>query len=168
MRVFSHNLQYDCINAPLELNNKPQSWWRDRNGAKHFFWAGAKTNNRSHTCQCGIDGDCVDPSYKCNCDAMKSYEMTDSGNLLIVTIPKSNLCIIINMHASLYRFLTGYLTDKSLLPVTRLSYGRIIPGASGKYTLGKFECSGRVTRDDDAISSNNSSSRPFPRAADLA
>jgi len=37
------------------------------------------------------------------------------------------------------------VTEKSLLPVTRLNFGRIAPGASGKNTLGKFECSGRTT-----------------------
>ena len=37
------------------------------------------------------------------------------------------------------------MTEKSLLPVTRLNFGRIAPGASGRHTLGKFECSGRVT-----------------------
>jgi hypothetical protein len=30
------------------------------------------------------------------------------------------------------------------LPVTRLNFGRIAPGANGKHTLGKFECSGRT------------------------
>ena len=39
----------------------------------------------------------------------------------------------------------GYVTEKSMLPVTRLNFGRIAPGASGKHTLGKFECSGRTT-----------------------
>jgi len=39
----------------------------------------------------------------------------------------------------------GYVTEKSLLPVTRLNFGRIAPGASGRHTLGKFECSGRTT-----------------------
>ena len=37
------------------------------------------------------------------------------------------------------------MTEKSLLPVTRLNFGRIAAGASGRHTLGKFECSGRVT-----------------------
>ena len=39
---------------------------------------------------------------------------------------------------------SGYVTEKTLLPVTRLNFGRIAPGASSKHTLGKFECSGRV------------------------
>ena len=39
----------------------------------------------------------------------------------------------------------GYVTEKSLLPVTRLNFGRIAPGANGKHSLGKFECSGRTT-----------------------
>jgi len=40
---------------------------------------------------------------------------------------------------------SGYVTEKTILPVTRLNFGRIAPGANGKHTLGKFECSGRVT-----------------------
>ena len=37
------------------------------------------------------------------------------------------------------------MTDKDLLPVTRLNFGRIFPGSNGKHTLGKFQCSGRKT-----------------------
>ena len=40
---------------------------------------------------------------------------------------------------------SGYVTEKTLLPVTQLNFGRIAPGANGKHTLGKFECSGRST-----------------------
>ena len=39
----------------------------------------------------------------------------------------------------------GYVTDKELLPVTKLNFGRIAIGSSGKHTLGKLECSGRTT-----------------------
>ena len=39
----------------------------------------------------------------------------------------------------------GYVTDKSVLPMTQLNFRRIGPGASGKFTLGKLECSGRTT-----------------------
>jgi hypothetical protein len=42
-------------------------------------------------------------------------------------------------------FLSGFITDKTLLPVTQLNFGRIAPGAIGKHKLGKFECSGSAT-----------------------
>jgi len=73
--------QYDCFSAPFELNGVVQSWWNDRNGAERYFWAGANTNNNQHTCQCGIDGNCADPSQKCNCDAMAVVQLTDNGIL---------------------------------------------------------------------------------------
>jgi len=38
----------------------------------------------------------------------------------------------------------GYMADKEALPVTQLHFGRSsLAGSSGRYTLGKLECSGR-------------------------
>ena len=47
----------------------------------------------------------------------------------------------------LHLFLTkGFITDKEALPVTELHFGRNqLSGSSGRYTLGKLECSGRST-----------------------
>ena len=72
--------QYDCFSAPLEFGGVQESWWNDRNGVERYFWAGA--NNNQHTCQCGIDGNCADPSQKCNCDAMAVVQLTDNGRPL--------------------------------------------------------------------------------------
>ena len=42
--------------------------------------------------------------------------------------------------------LKGFITDKEALPVTELHFGRSqLSGSSGKYTLGKLECSGKST-----------------------
>ena len=71
--------QYDCFGAPFHFDGEAQSWWNDRNGGERYFWAGANTNNNSHTCQCGINNNCVDPSQKCNCDAMAFVQVNDSG-----------------------------------------------------------------------------------------
>jgi hypothetical protein len=39
----------------------------------------------------------------------------------------------------------GVITDKSILPITRLNFGRtILEGSSGVHTLGRFECTGQV------------------------
>lgn len=39
----------------------------------------------------------------------------------------------------------GIITDKSVLPITRLNFGRtILEYSSGVHTLGRFECSGQV------------------------
>ena len=75
--------QYDCFGAPLEFTGEAQSWWNDRNGAQRYFWAGANTNNNNqHTCQCGIEGNCIDTKLKCNCDAMAFVQVNDNGRLL--------------------------------------------------------------------------------------
>jgi hypothetical protein len=39
----------------------------------------------------------------------------------------------------------GVITDKSILPITQLNFGRtILEGSSGVHTLGRFECTGQV------------------------
>ena len=39
----------------------------------------------------------------------------------------------------------GVITDKSVLPITRLNFGRtILENSSGVYALGRFECTGQV------------------------
>ena len=72
------DVQYDCFSAPLEFSGVQESWWNDRSGVQRYFWAGPY-NNDQHTCQCGIDKNCVDPSQKCNCDAMAIVQLNDNG-----------------------------------------------------------------------------------------
>ena len=74
-------LQYDCFGAPLEFSGVQESWWNDRNGVQRYFWAGSNTNNNQHTCQCGIDGNCVESFMKCNCDSAAPEQLVDSGKL---------------------------------------------------------------------------------------
>ena len=69
--------QYDCYFAPLEFNTVPYSWWNDKSGTAQYFWAGS--NSTVHTCQCGIDGNCVDPGVNCNCDSAAPVQLTDYG-----------------------------------------------------------------------------------------
>ena len=40
----------------------------------------------------------------------------------------------------------GIITDKTVLPITRLNFGFILPsrGSSSAHTLGRFECTGQV------------------------
>jgi hypothetical protein len=41
--------------------------------------------------------------------------------------------------------LLGVITDKSVLPITRLNFGRTqLESSSGVHTLGRFECTGQV------------------------
>ena len=49
-------------------------------GNAQYFWAGNNTDG-IHTCQCGIDGDCVNNSFKCNCDAAAPIPLVDDGKI---------------------------------------------------------------------------------------
>ena len=74
-------IQYDCFSAPLRFGGVQESWWSDRNGVARYFWAGANARNNQHTCQCGINRNCVDPNVKCNCDSMATRQLNDTGQL---------------------------------------------------------------------------------------
>ncbi|KAK4011391.1 hypothetical protein OUZ56_020505 [Daphnia magna] len=112
------SIKYDCNYAPLELNDVAYAWWNDKYGNPQYYWAGS--NNSVHTCQCGIDGNCVDPAAKCNCDAAAPVQLTDDG----------------------------VVTNKEVLPITKLNFGRTqFETSSGVHTLGPFECTGQVVVD---------------------
>nr|CAH0105711.1 unnamed protein product [Daphnia galeata] len=109
------SIQYDCNYAPLEFNGVTYSWWNDKEGNAKFFWTGSDSS--VHTCQCGIDGNCIDPNAKCNCDATLPIPQVDSG----------------------------VITDKEILPISRLNFGRTpLETSSGIHTLGRYECTGKV------------------------
>ena len=76
---FNELIQYDCFGAPFEFNGEAQSWWNDRNGVQRYFWAGTNNKYNQHTCQCGIDNNCVDTKSKCNCDSLTFKQLTDKG-----------------------------------------------------------------------------------------
>ncbi|XP_046451016.1 uncharacterized protein LOC124199278 [Daphnia pulex] len=110
------SIKYDCYFAIFEFDNIAYSWWNDKNGNEKYFWAGMNTD--VHTCQCGIDGNCVEASTKCNCDSSAPVQLVDDG----------------------------VIADKSVLPITRLNFGRTqLASSSGVHTLGRFECTGQVT-----------------------
>ncbi|EFX82526.1 hypothetical protein DAPPUDRAFT_27396, partial [Daphnia pulex] len=108
------SVKYDCYYTPFELNGVAYSWWNDREGNAQYFWSGSNTDG-VHTCRCGIDGNCVDSAVKCNCDTISPIQLVDDGMSVI--------------------------TDKNVLPVTRLNFGRTqLETSSGVHTLGRFEC----------------------------
>ncbi|XP_046643658.1 uncharacterized protein LOC124328873 isoform X2 [Daphnia pulicaria] len=109
------SIRYDCNFAPFEHSGIAYGWWNDKDGNAKYFWSGDNTN--IHTCQCGIDQNCVESTDKCNCDSAAPLQLFDSG----------------------------IITDKSVVPMTRLNFGRTqLNTSSGVHTLGKLECSGRV------------------------
>jgi hypothetical protein len=119
----------------LEFNLISYSWWNDRNGNAKTFWAGGNTD--VHLCQCGLVGNCVDSSSKCNCDSAAPVQLTDDG---IRTIISST-----NLIYDYYLKYSGVVTDKEVLLVTRLNYGRTqLETSSGIHQLGRFECTGQV------------------------
>jgi hypothetical protein len=62
----------------LEFGNIEYAWWNDKDGNAQNVWSGNNTNG-IHTCQCGIDGNCVDPALKCNCDSAAPVQLVDDG-----------------------------------------------------------------------------------------
>ncbi|XP_057370159.1 uncharacterized protein LOC130691262 [Daphnia carinata] len=117
--VCQQSIQVDCYDAAFEFNSVPYAWWNDRNGDPRYFWSGMNNNSsgRYHTCQCGLDGSCKDKSLSCNCDSDLAIELSD----------------------------VGILSEKDLLPVTKLNFGRTIaPTSMNRHTLGRLECNGKV------------------------
>ncbi|XP_046633654.1 uncharacterized protein LOC124313031 isoform X2 [Daphnia pulicaria] len=109
------SIKYDCYYAPFEFDKIAYAWWNDRNGNAKYFWSGGNTD--VHTCQCGIDNNCVDATLECNCDATAPAQLADNG----------------------------IITDKNVLPITRLNFGRTqLASSTGVHTLGRFQCSGQV------------------------
>lgn len=83
--VFILIAQYECHYAPFEFNNVPFAWWNDRNGNPQYFWTGSFEKG-IHACQCSIDGNCVDASVLCNCDATAPTPLADQGNFICVVL----------------------------------------------------------------------------------
>ena len=97
----------------VELFGRDMAWWVSRDGNKMNYWGGADPD--SGKCACGMDDSCVDPKYDCNCDSEKSQWLEDSG----------------------------FLSDKSTLPVSEMRFGDTGgQKEKGYHTLGKFMCVG--------------------------
>jgi len=75
--VKSYFIQFDSTGVPLEYKNMQYGFWNDRNNKKQIFWAGPATSQ--HTCQCGINNNCIERSYKCNTDSLAPIELVDEG-----------------------------------------------------------------------------------------
>ncbi|XP_028403165.1 neurexin-4-like [Dendronephthya gigantea] len=90
------------------------SWWVSRQGKKMNYWGGAAVD--SGKCACGMINSCADRSQVCNCCQNDGILHEDSG----------------------------FLIDKSTLPVTQLRFGDTgLEKEYGFHTLGKLLCWGR-------------------------
>ncbi|EFX76551.1 Cntnap2 protein [Daphnia pulex] len=126
------SIRYDCTSAPLKIYGIMFSWWNDNDGNPHYFWSGGKSN--VHTCQCGIERNCVEDLAACNCDSSLPTPLTDIGN----------------DHGQ------GVITDKNILPITRLNFGgTLTANSTSQHTLGRFECTGQVAVDEMPTSSGD-------------
>ncbi|XP_078363616.1 contactin-associated protein-like 5 [Oculina patagonica] len=91
-----------------------RGWWVSRDGIRMSYWGGGSGSGSSQ-CACGMTNSCDVLGYGCNC----------------------------NINDDVIREDSGYLTDKSSLPVSQLRFGDAGgPGEQGWHTLGKLYCYG--------------------------
>lgn len=53
--------------SPVPAAGLPFSFWMGRNDERHYYWGGSRPGIQR--CACGLDKNCADPKYFCNCDA---------------------------------------------------------------------------------------------------
>ncbi|XP_043920920.1 contactin-associated protein-like 2 [Protopterus annectens] len=108
-------ISYACrmsklLNTP---DGSPYTWWIGRANEKHYYWGGSGPGIQK--CACGIERNCTDPKYQCNCDADHKQWRKDSG----------------------------ILSYKEHLPVAQLMIGDIDrPGSEAKVYVGPLRCQG--------------------------
>ncbi|KAL7373547.1 hypothetical protein ABVT39_009316 [Epinephelus coioides] len=108
-------IAYSCrmsrlLNTP---DGTPYTWWVGRGSEKHFYWGGSGPGIQK--CACGIDRNCTDPKYDCNCDADHKQWREDSGLLVY----------------------------KEHLPVSQVAVGDTNrPGSEARLTVGPLRCQG--------------------------
>uniref|UniRef100_A0A8C6QD47 Contactin associated protein-like 4 n=1 Tax=Nannospalax galili TaxID=1026970 RepID=A0A8C6QD47_NANGA len=108
-------LAYYCKKSRLanQQDGTPWSWWVGRTNETQTYWGGSLPNPQK--CTCGLEGNCIDAQYYCNCDADRSEWTND----------------------------TGFLSYKEHLPVTKIvitDTGR--PHSEAAYKLGPLLCRG--------------------------
>ncbi|KAM6971592.1 contactin-associated protein-like 2 [Tautogolabrus adspersus] len=108
-------IAYSCrmsrlLNTP---DGTPYTWWVGRGSEKHFYWGGSAPGIQK--CACGINRNCTDQKYDCNCDADHKQWREDSGLLI----------------------------NKEHLPVSQVAVGDTNrPGSEAKLTVGPLRCQG--------------------------
>ena len=113
-RVSSHCEQFIKYEChDSRLLRNGMGWWVSRDSSKMRYWGGASPG--SGKCACGMTSSCAHTSYGCNCDKNDRVWREDSG----------------------------FLTDKTKLPVKQLWFGDAGGGhGHGFHTLGKLKCYG--------------------------
>ncbi|XP_039083520.1 contactin-associated protein-like 4 isoform X2 [Hyaena hyaena] len=108
-------LTYYCKKSRLanQQDGSPLSWWVGRTNETQKYWGGSLPDPQK--CTCGLEGNCIDSQYYCNCDADRNEWTND----------------------------TGFLSYKEHLPVRKIvvtDTGR--PHSEAAYKLGPLLCRG--------------------------
>nr|XP_035935334.1 contactin-associated protein-like 3 [Halichoerus grypus] len=108
-------LAFHCKKSRLSTGHDgtPVSWWVGRTNETHTYWGGSLPD--AQKCACGLQGNCLDSQYYCNCDADRNEWTSD----------------------------TVILSHKEHLPVTQVvmsTTGR--PQSEAAYALGPLLCWG--------------------------
>uniref|UniRef100_A0A8D2LSY1 Contactin associated protein 1 n=1 Tax=Varanus komodoensis TaxID=61221 RepID=A0A8D2LSY1_VARKO len=77
-------IEFYCYFSRL-LNTQtgmPLSFWMGRNAERHYYWGGSPPG--LGRCACGMDKNCADPRFFCNCDADHAMWRADKGLLNFV------------------------------------------------------------------------------------
>ncbi|XP_073701158.1 contactin-associated protein-like 5 [Garra rufa] len=108
-------IAYHCRRSRLfnPWDGTPLSWWVDRRGEKRTYWGGFQPGVQQ--CSCGLEENCADVNYFCNCDADRVSWEND----------------------------TGVLSYKEHLPVREIVVGDTYRlGSEAMYVVGPLQCSG--------------------------
>uniref|UniRef100_A0A2I2ZPK8 Contactin associated protein like 3 n=1 Tax=Gorilla gorilla gorilla TaxID=9595 RepID=A0A2I2ZPK8_GORGO len=60
-------LRCGTARRPDSRDGTPLSWWVGRTNETHTYWGGSLPD--AQKCTCGLEGNCIDSQYYCNCDA---------------------------------------------------------------------------------------------------
>nr|XP_028687205.1 contactin-associated protein-like 4 isoform X2 [Macaca mulatta] len=114
-RHCQQELELHCRRSRLQdpRDGTALSWWAGRANETHTYWGGSFPG--AHQCACGLERDCLDPQYGCNCDADRDEWTSD----------------------------VGVLSHREHLPVTQIVITDADrPGSEAAYKLGPLQCQG--------------------------
>uniref|UniRef100_A0A2K6C3Z0 Contactin associated protein like 3 n=1 Tax=Macaca nemestrina TaxID=9545 RepID=A0A2K6C3Z0_MACNE len=126
-------LRCGTARRPDSRDGTPLSWWVGRTNETHTYWGGSLPD--AQKCTCGLEGNCIDSQYYCNCDAGRNEWASD----------------------------TIVLSQKEHLPVTQIvmmDAGH--PHSEATYTLGPLLCHGDKSFWNSASFNTESSYLHFP------
>uniref|UniRef100_A0A8C8ZQ27 Contactin-associated protein-like 3 n=1 Tax=Prolemur simus TaxID=1328070 RepID=A0A8C8ZQ27_PROSS len=126
-------LRCGTARLPDARDGTPLSWWVGRTNETHTYWGGSLPD--AQKCTCGLEGNCIDSQYYCNCDAGRNEWTSD----------------------------TIVLSQKEHLPVTQVvmtDTGR--PHSEAAYSLGPLLCQGDKSFWNSASFNTETSYLHFP------